>query len=343
MYRPTLVRSAVWLVLLGPLVVLALSACGGGQGNSGSDSSAPRAKNLDGEILFARKGGKYKDETIYTAKANGAHERRISDFGGQCCPRLSPGGTKVSHSATAPDGERFTTAIVHADGSKPQLIPIRDPTLNLGCSIWSPDGKQMACEAWDDSNSERNGLYLADAPDGQNLVQLTRNPLGTTDLPQDFSPDGSRIVFLRAEPVEDALFGTLYVVNVDGTGLRRITPPGSHIQTARWSPDGKWIVFGSTGSEPYQVIEAVRPDGTGQKKVFEDPDGGSAFTPTWSPDGNKIMFGLIANSEYSKPEEQMDNKLCVIDEDGKGLAVVLDTPDFRKLADWAAKIGPPSK
>jgi hypothetical protein len=67
MYRPTLVRSAVWLVLLGPLVVLALSACGGGQGDSGSDSSAPRAKNLDGEILFTRERGKYEDETVFTA------------------------------------------------------------------------------------------------------------------------------------------------------------------------------------------------------------------------------------------------------------------------------------
>jgi Tol biopolymer transport system component len=153
----------------------------------------------------------------------------------------------------------------------------------------------------------------------------------------DFSPDGSRIVFLRAEPVEDALFGSLYVVNVDGTGLHRITPPGSHTQTARWSPDGKWIVFGSTGSEALQLIEAVRPDGTGQKTVFEDPDGGSAITPTWSPDGHKIMFALIGNPECSKPESQLNSKLCVINEDGKGFAVVLDTPDFKSTADWVTK------
>ena len=96
-------------------------------------------------------------------------------------------------------------------------------------------------------------------------------------------------------------------------------------------------MFGSTGSEPYQVIEMVRPDGTGQKTVFEDPDGGSAITPTWSPDGHKIMFALIGEKEYYKAEEQRNSKLCVINEDGKGLAVVLDTPDFKRLADWEAK------
>ena len=121
------------------------------------------------------------------------------------------------------------------------------------------------------------------------------------------------------------------------TWKRNSAPPGSHTQSARWSPDGKWIVFGSTGSEPYQVIEMVRPDGTGQKTVFEDPDGGSAITPTWSPDGHKIMFALIGASEYSKPEDQINNKLYVMNEEGKGLAVVLDTPDFKSTADWVAK------
>ena len=210
---------------------MALSACGDGQENNSPDSSAPRATNLHGKILFTRQGGKYGNETVFTAEANGTGVQRISGFGKTCCPRLSPDGTKVSWAATAPDGERIATAIVQPDGSNPQTIPIRDPTLNLGGGAWSPDGKQLAFEAWDDSNSKRNGVYIADVPDGTNLVRLTRNPLGTTDLPQDFSPDGSRIVFLRAEPVEDALFGSLYVVNVDGTGLHRITPRKPH-------PDG---------------------------------------------------------------------------------------------------------
>jgi tricorn protease-like protein len=268
-------------VLLAPgvlvvLVALTLSACtGGGQENKSPGSSEPRATNLHGKILFPRERGKYEDETVFTAAADGTHERLISDFGGQCCPRFSPHRTKILWSALAPDGERITTAIVRADGSHRQLIPLHDPTLNLGPGAWSPDGKQIAFDGTDDSNPQRNGVYLAKVPDGTNRVRLTRNPLNTSDAPMDFSPDASQIVFLRSEPAEDSFFGSLFVVNVDGTGLHRITPPGSHTQSARWSPDGKWIVFGSTGSEPYQVIEVVRPDGTGQKKVFEDRMGGA--------------------------------------------------------------------
>ena len=330
MYRPTLVRSIVWLVLLVTLVVLALSACGGGQGDSGADSSAPRATNLHGKIAFIREGGKYSEVTVFTAAANGTHVRRLSDFGES--PRFSPDGTKVMMAGPTSDGQRITAGIVHSDGSHLQRIPLRDPTLNLGVGAWAPDGKQMALEGWDDSDPDRNGVYIVGVPDGKGLTRLTKNP--DHDVPMDFSPDGSRIVFLRAEPDTDPITGSLYVVNVNGTGLHRITPPGLDVGgTARWAPNGKEIVFAGSPTEPRGSIRVVQPDGTGLKKVFEDPKGGTAAAPTWSPDGHKIMFALIKASALNKAGLQPD-KLCVIDEDGKGFAVVLDSPDFKNLPDW---------
>jgi Tol biopolymer transport system component len=335
MYRPTLVRSIVWLVLLVTLVVLALSACGGGQGDSGADSSAPRATNLHGKIAFIREGGKYSEVTVFTAAANGTHVRRLSDFGES--PRFSPDGTKVMMAGPTSDGQRVTAGIVHSDGSHLQRIPLRDPTLNLGVGAWAPDGKQMALEGWDDSDPDRNGVYIVGVPDGKGLTRLTKNP--DHDVPMDFSPDGSQIVFLRAEPDTDPITGSLYVVNVNGTGLHRITPPGLDVGgTARWAPNGKEIVFAGSPTEPRGSIRVVQPDGTGLKKVFEDPKGGTAAAPTWSPDGHKIMFALIKASALNKAGLQPD-KLCVIDEDGKGFAVVLDSPDFKNLPDWVGMEG----
>ena len=335
MYRPTLVRSIVWLVLLVTLVVLALSACGGGQGASGADSSAPRATNLHGKIAFIREGGKYSEVTVFTAAANGTHVRRLSDFGES--PRFSPDGTKVMMAGPTSDGQRVTAGIVHSDGSHLQRIPLRDPTLNLGVGAWAPDGKQMALEGWDDSDPDRNGVYIVGVPDGKGLTRLTKNP--DHDVPMDFSPDGSQIVFLRAEPDTDPITGSLYVVNVNGTGLHRITPPGLDVGgTARWAPNGKEIVFAGSPTEPRGSIRVVQPDGTGLKKVFEDPKGGTAAAPTWSPDGHKIMFALIKASALNKAGLQPD-KLCVIDEDGKGFAVVLDSPDFKNLPDWVGMEG----
>jgi len=235
------------------------------------------------------------------------------------------------------DSQRVTAGIVHSDGSHLQRIPLRDPPLNLGVGAWAPDGKQLALEGWDDSDPDRNGVYIVGVPDGKGLTRLTKNP--DHDVPMDFSPDGSQIVFLRAEPDTDPITGSLYVVNVNGTGLHRITPPGLDVGgTARWAPNGKEIVFAGSPTEPRGSIRVVQPDGTGLKKVFEDPKGGTAAAPTWSPDGHKIMFALIKASALNKAGLQPD-KLCVIDEDGKGFAVVLDSPDFKNLPDWVGMEG----
>jgi dipeptidyl aminopeptidase/acylaminoacyl peptidase len=293
------------------------------------EASASRAPNLHGKIVFIREGEYNGKLTVFTAAANGTHVRRLSDFGEG--PRFSPDGTKVVMAGPSPEGKRITAGIVHSDGSHLRTIPLRDPSLNLGVGAWAPSEKQMALEGWDDSNPDRNGVYIVGVPDGRELDRLTRNP--DHDIPMDFSPDGSQIVFLRAEPHTDPITGSLYVVNVDGTGLHRITPPAIDVGAARWSPDGKEIVFSGPPTEPQGSIRVVRPDGMGLRKVFEDPKGGTAAAPTWSPNGHKIMFALIKKSALHTPGLQPD-KLCVIGEDGEGFAVVLDTPYYKTVPDW---------
>ena len=76
----------------------------------------------------------------------------------------------------------------------------------------------------------------------------------------------------------------LFVMNVDGSGLRQIplndpdiTSPGS----ADWSPDGKTIAFDQYSNSSIYLVNA---DGTGLKRV------GSGAMPTFSPDGKRLAF-----------------------------------------------------
>ena len=50
------------------------------------------------------------------------------------------------------------------------------------------------------------------------------------------------------------------------------------------------------------------------------------------------MFALIKASALDTPGLQ-PNRLCVIDGDGKGFAVILDTPDFKSQPDWVGVEG----
>ena len=56
---------------------------------------------------------------------------------------------------------------------------------------------------------ERNSVCIIGGSDGKDLVRVTRSP--DHEIPIDISPDGSRIVFLRAEAGSDPPTGPHYV------------------------------------------------------------------------------------------------------------------------------------
>jgi Tol biopolymer transport system component len=92
----------------------------------------------------------------------------------------------------------------------------------------------------------------------------------------------------------------LFVVNVDGSGLRQITPWGFPNQdcAASWSPNGDWILFDSRKSRAVSLIYVVHPNGTGMHAIpLAGVTGPSfAFQPSWSPDGTKFVFGLVTGA-----------------------------------------------
>jgi Tol biopolymer transport system component len=108
----------------------------------------------------------------------------------------------------------------------------------------SPNGKRLAFMYRRDLSQ---GLYVAN-PDGSG-----RRRLATASLDQgrklDWSPDGKRIVFAQRVNIDGSLNPELFVVNADGTGLRRVThlDGTNNDLTPSWSPNGRQILFNATG------------------------------------------------------------------------------------------------
>jgi Tol biopolymer transport system component len=128
------------------------------------------------------------------------------------------------------------------------------------------------------------------------------------------------------------LGGSLWVVNVDGSGLHQLdTDSVRPWWDARWSPDGSRILFASERLQSTGPIWTIEPDGSGLTKVFEDPQGGFAIHPIWSPDGSKIMFSLHPINDAF---EHRDNAIYAINADGTGLTLVMGGPGFKYVADW---------
>jgi Tol biopolymer transport system component len=75
--------------------------------------------------------------------------------------------------------------------------------------------------------------------------------------------------------------GDFYTVNVNGTGLQRITDGTDPV----WSPDGQQIAF--TRLRDPRGVWVIGADGTQERLLF---DWHQAGYPSWSPDGTVIVF-----------------------------------------------------
>src|SRR6478672_7873638 len=103
---------------------------------------------------------------------------------------------------------------------------------------------------------------------------------------------GQNIVFgsNRADGQRD-----LYVVNEDGTGLRRLTFDGEDYRerVATWSPDGSRIAFSAQHDGNFDIY-TVDASGGDRRRVTTDP--ARDDYPSWTSDG-RILFtrGLFSS------------------------------------------------
>ncbi len=264
----------------------------------------------NGSILVGREG--VGTSTRYlTMEPDGSSEHGFFEAPAhECgqCAFLSPDGTRIMIPEVS--GERLTTAIIRADGSaKVVLLPFPDTTVNLGPGGWSADGSHIALSGWDDTDPTRRGIYVARL-DGTELRQLTHSDDGRGHDWPIFSPDGTKLLFIAQDPVgapQGGFDGDLFVINLDGSGLRRLNPAGTKVHATAsmgrpmdWSPDGSRIVFA--------VIEGDLAQGRSASFIVPAVGGEavrrSAWTTwdvsvEWSPVGDWILAGGIGSSNES--------------------------------------------
>jgi Tol biopolymer transport system component len=211
-------------------------------------------------------------------------------------PVWSPDGKKLAFDSSRTDrNPHDKTSINDVFTMSPDGSGVTKLTDSLGASgdaAWSPDGKQIAFDADRGDPDHEQGIYVMNA-DGTNIHRITTRPPGYQgDFAPRFSPDGSRLVFTRQRGQGDTPPGALFVVRLDGSGLRRLTSFSIHAGDADWSPDGTRIVFEAyPNPDAYGDVYVIRASGGHPVNLTRNPIGqaGSA-DPVWSPDGSQILF-----------------------------------------------------
>jgi TolB protein len=203
-------------------------------------------------ILFtSTRGGK---AGVWRMLADGSKPERICD-GDQA--EWSPNGAKI---ALRRNERIFTREF--ASGNEKALSPGDWP--HGSGPAWSPDGKSIAFAArWEAGN----GVYLVPVEGGKPAKVYDQQ--GACE--PHWSPDGSRLVYETETHI--------CTINPDGTKNRLITYFGGVQRYARYSPDGKWLVFCQGVSEqgPWELYVIPASGGTPQKLT----EGGSDMYPDW--------------------------------------------------------------
>jgi dipeptidyl aminopeptidase/acylaminoacyl peptidase len=200
-------------------------------------------------------------------------------------PVLSPDGRHVSVAVGVPVGSDVWT--IDTERGVATRLTFDDGSDDL--TVWSPDSTRIVF------NSGRNGaptvpssLYVR-AADGTGADELLL--AGRADeilIPLDWSPDGRHLLFARAGST--TWQQRIDVWTLEMTGERTAAPlleSPFRKETARFSPDGRFIAYSSTEGGSHQIFVQPFPD-LGRGKVQVSTRGGRE--PRWRGDGAELYY-----------------------------------------------------
>ena len=143
----------------------------------------------------------------------------------------------------------------------------------------SPDGSHIAFDS--DRDGER-GVYVADA-DGRNVRRVS-GP-GFAAVPS-WSPDGSRLTFVRGESRSRSRVWNLWLLDLASAATIRLTSYNyGQPWGASWFPDGRRLAYSHEDRLTVLNIE------TGARRLFRSPLPGRLLrTPAVSPNGRHVAF-----------------------------------------------------
>jgi hypothetical protein len=225
------------------------------------------AWSADGRAIAFSNGG-----NIEAVNPDGSNHHSISAGNAAFRPMWSPDDAQLVDSdeicTAEPPGCDELISRFGADGTNLTVI-----AHDAASPAWSPNGSRIAFVRFS------TGALSTMSPDGSGQSALPGPILGRRP---DWSPNGQKLAFSTS--------GDIYTVNLDGTGLTRLTTDPGDDFGAAWSPTGTKIAFTSTRNDPNPTgctncilhIYVMNDDGSNQTDVTSG-SGDQNQNPSWQP------------------------------------------------------------
>jgi Tol biopolymer transport system component len=242
--------------------------------------------------------------------------RLINDFLADDSPSYAPNGWQIAFASQRKSSAHWGIYLMNAEGNGLSNVTGELPaSLFAEAPEWSPDGKWMAYDANYGGSRDIFLMPLGGGPD--DVIHLVNRP--GDDCYPAWSPDGSQIVFMGEVEGDREIF----VINIDGTGLTRLTNELLEDYEPDWSPDGERIVFVSRRASNSDIY-VMNADGTNVQLVSRGY--GLDWRPAWSPDGEWIAFESWRDG---------DGDIYIVRPDGTDLTLLTENTDEDGHPTWS--------
>ncbi|MFL6100299.1 MAG: TolB family protein [Actinomycetales bacterium] len=181
--------------------------------------------------------------------------------------------------------------------------------------------------------SDPRGQIFLERADGRDARPVVRSD--ADDESPALSPDSRHVAFTRRTASQP---DQIFLVGVDGSGLRQVTPSGcpdrcgAAVDSAAWSPDGASLAFTRTvfhGNDPMPVRAEIWVVDIATASAHRVTRGSAARVGDrlrsqdgyagWSPDGRRILF---VHEEHATPAGLSQYAVMTIALDGTDLRPV---------------------
>lgn len=255
----------------------------------------------------------------------------------------APGASSPKPSAALPSQILLTSNraswddlwVVNTDGSGAKQLTFDGR--NYG-AYWSPDKSKILFDRQDDRGSGRRWSIVLMNADGTGRRDIADAPDVDMYSP-NWSPDGSRIVYLAQYPWDKAV--QVYTLKADGTDRKQLTDIDGSKDDPSWSPDGTRIAFvtdhNATRSFESEIY-VVGADGEHLTPITSN--GQFNIHPIWSPDSSMITFSSLhwsADNGNQRPDQAW--RIWVMNSDGSNSHSIIqgtgyDTERSQNVVAW---------
>lgn len=236
------------------------------------------------------------DKEIYVMDWDGTDQQKITSHHSiSVSPAWSNKGDKIAYTAFAyhkANKVRNADLFIYELGSGRRFLVSYRKGINSGAAFLPGDSSLLLTLSQEGSPD----IFRMTA-DGKSVSPLTHGPNRSMNVEPAVSPDGTKVAFSSDRAGRPAI----YVMNIDGSGAKRLTFAGKYNASPSWSPDGKTIAFAGDDKGHFDIF-TMSPDGSNLKRLTDaTKSSGKAAnneSPSWSPDGRHILFTSDRTGHY---------------------------------------------